>query len=171
MKSTEERQRFRSLPARILLVEGNPGDASLVISALSEPSGLFAVKWVSSLEAGIDALSGEHCECLLVDLDLPDAGGLDVMDSLRRIAGDTALVVLTGRGEEEMGLRAIHHGADDYFSGATFGPGPVGQRTTLASPLEPPALCRQSAITIAPDVGAREGCVDCLSDDQRFAAE
>jgi hypothetical protein len=31
----------------------------------------------------------------------------------------------------------------------------LGQRTTLASPLEPPALCRQSAITIAPDVGAR----------------
>jgi diguanylate cyclase (GGDEF)-like protein/PAS domain S-box-containing protein len=115
MKSTEERQRFRSLPARILLVEGNPGDASLVISALSEPSGLFAVKWVSSLEAAIDALSGEHYECLLVDLDLPDAGGLDMVDSLRRIAGDSALVVLTGRSDEEMGLRAIHHGADDYF--------------------------------------------------------
>ncbi len=31
----------------------------------------------------------------------------------------------------------------------------LGQRTTLASSLEPPALCRQSAITIAPDVGAR----------------
>jgi hypothetical protein len=31
----------------------------------------------------------------------------------------------------------------------------LGQRTTLAPPLDPPALCRQSAITIAPDVGAR----------------
>jgi hypothetical protein len=31
----------------------------------------------------------------------------------------------------------------------------LGQRTVAAPPLEPPALCRQSAITIAPDVGAR----------------
>jgi hypothetical protein len=31
----------------------------------------------------------------------------------------------------------------------------LGKRTTLAPPLDPPALCRQSAITIAPDVGAR----------------
>ena len=31
----------------------------------------------------------------------------------------------------------------------------LGQRTVAVAPLEPPALCRQSAITIAPDVGAR----------------
>jgi hypothetical protein len=31
----------------------------------------------------------------------------------------------------------------------------LGRRTVLTPPLEPPALCRQSAITIAPDVGAR----------------
>jgi hypothetical protein len=31
----------------------------------------------------------------------------------------------------------------------------LGKRTTLAPPSDPPALCRQSAITIAPDVGAR----------------
>jgi hypothetical protein len=31
----------------------------------------------------------------------------------------------------------------------------LGRRTVLAPPIDPPALCRQSAITIAPDVGAR----------------
>jgi hypothetical protein len=31
----------------------------------------------------------------------------------------------------------------------------LGKRTTEAPPAEPPALCRQSAITIAPDVGGR----------------
>jgi two-component system cell cycle response regulator len=113
MKSTEERKRSKSLPTRVLLVEDSPGDASLVISALSEPIGLFAVKWVSTLEAAIEALFGAHYECLLVDLGLPDADGLDVVDSLRGTAGDSALVVLTGRSDEEMGLQAIQHGADD----------------------------------------------------------
>jgi diguanylate cyclase (GGDEF)-like protein/PAS domain S-box-containing protein len=115
MKSTEERKRFQSLPATVLLVEDSPGDASLVMSALSEPIGLFAVKWVSSLEEAIDALVGVHYECLLVDLGLPDADGLDLVDSLRRIAGDSALVVLTGRSDEEMGVQAIRRGADDHF--------------------------------------------------------
>jgi diguanylate cyclase (GGDEF)-like protein/PAS domain S-box-containing protein len=113
MKSTEERKRSKSLPTRVLLVEDSPGDASLVISALSESIGSFAVKWVSTLEAAIEALVGARFECLLADLGLPDADGLDVVDSLRGSAGDTALVVLTGRSDEEMGLQAIQHGAED----------------------------------------------------------
>jgi diguanylate cyclase (GGDEF)-like protein/PAS domain S-box-containing protein len=113
MKSTEERKRSKSLPTRVLLVEDSPGDASLVISALSEPIGLFAVKWVSTLEAAIEALFGAHYECLLVELGLPDADGLDVVDSLRGTAGESALVVLTRRSDEKLGLQAIQHGADD----------------------------------------------------------
>ena len=113
MESTEERKRSKSLPTRVLLIEDSTGDASLVMSALSEPIGLFAVKWVSTLEAAIEALSGAHYECLLVDLGLPDADGLDVVDTLIGTAGDNALIVLTGRSDEEMGLQAIQHGADD----------------------------------------------------------
>ena len=113
MKSTEERKRSKSLPIKVLLVEDSPGEASFVVSALSEQINLFELKWVLSLQAATAELSGTHYECLLVDL--PDADGLDVVDSLRATASDSGLVVLTGRNDKELGLHAIQRGADDYL--------------------------------------------------------
>ena len=115
MIATAEPRRSMSLPARVLLVEDSAGDASLVMSALSEQANLFEVKWVSSLRDATTELLGSQYECLLVDLGLPDADGLDVVDSLKGTVSDNAVVVLTGRNDDELGLRAIQHGADDYF--------------------------------------------------------
>jgi diguanylate cyclase (GGDEF)-like protein/PAS domain S-box-containing protein len=95
--------------AKVLLVEDSAGDASLVMSALDNPT-----VWVQSLRAALDALVETPYDCLLVDLGLPDADGLDVIVSLREAAGDSAIVVLTGRVDEEFALRAIQRGADDY---------------------------------------------------------
>jgi diguanylate cyclase (GGDEF)-like protein/PAS domain S-box-containing protein len=114
MKSMD-RNPSNAFPTKVLLVEDNPGDASLVMSALNEPSGLFEVQWVLSLEAAAPELLKSHYECLLVDLGLPDGDGLDVVDTLRRSATDSALVILSSRTDEELGVHAIQHGADDYF--------------------------------------------------------
>jgi len=115
IEPTQEIEYSKLIPKSILLVEDSPGDASLVISALGEPNDLFEVLWVSSLEAAIAELVRSHYECLVVDLGLPDGDGLDVVDALKESSRDTALVVLTGRNDEDLGLKAIQHGADDYF--------------------------------------------------------
>jgi DNA-binding response OmpR family regulator len=115
MKSMEERELSNAFPTKVLLVEDSAGDASLVMSALNEPIDLFEVQGVSSLGAAVAELLKSHYDCLLVDLGLPDGDGLDVVDTLRESAGDSALVVLTGRTDEELGVQAIQHGADDYF--------------------------------------------------------
>jgi diguanylate cyclase (GGDEF)-like protein/PAS domain S-box-containing protein len=115
MKSMEEREPSNAFPTKVLLVEDSAGDASLVMSALGETTDLFDVQWVPSLAAATAELLKTHYECLLVDLGLPDGDGLHVVDTLRDAASDSALVVLTGRTDEEHGLLAIQHGADDYF--------------------------------------------------------
>jgi diguanylate cyclase (GGDEF)-like protein/PAS domain S-box-containing protein len=115
MKSMEDNQPSNAFPTKVLLVEDSAGDASLVMSTLSEGIDLFDVQWVSSLAAAITELLKTHYECLLVDLGLPDGDGLEVVDTLRDAASDSALVVLTGRTDEEHGVLAIQHGADDYF--------------------------------------------------------
>jgi diguanylate cyclase (GGDEF)-like protein/PAS domain S-box-containing protein len=101
--------------AKVLLVEDSAGDASLVMSALGGAIDLFEVQWVSTLAAAVNELLDTHYECLLVDLGLPDGDGLGVVDALRESATDSALVVLTGRADDELGVLAIQHGADDYF--------------------------------------------------------
>jgi diguanylate cyclase (GGDEF)-like protein/PAS domain S-box-containing protein len=115
MESMEDNEPSSALTARILLVEDSAGDASLVTSTLGEANALYEVQWVTSLEAATGELSDSGYDCLLVDLGLPDGDGLDVVDTLRAVARDSALIVLTGRHDEELGVHAIQHGADDYF--------------------------------------------------------
>jgi diguanylate cyclase (GGDEF)-like protein/PAS domain S-box-containing protein len=115
MKSMEERHRVNASLARVLLVEDSAGDASLVMSALSETITQFEVQWVSTLAEAVTELLDSQYECLLVDLGLPDCDGLAVVDALRNAGNDSALVVLTGRADDADGILAIQHGADDYF--------------------------------------------------------
>jgi PAS domain S-box-containing protein len=115
MKPTEEIEYSRRFPKSMLLVEDNPGDANLVSLALKGTVDLFEVKCVDSLQAAVTELSKVRYGCVIFDLGLPDGDGLDVVDSIRNAAGDSALVVLTGRDDEELGVLAIQHGADDYF--------------------------------------------------------
>jgi DNA-binding response OmpR family regulator len=105
--SIEVMERSNAVLARVLLVEDSAGDASLIMSALSEPKELFEVQWVSSIEAASVELLGSQYDCLLVDLGLPDGDGLAVVDAIREMARDSALVVLTGRNDEELGIQAI----------------------------------------------------------------
>jgi len=60
-------------------------------------------------------------ELLLLDLNLPDAGGLDVLREIRASEGaigaydpDLAVIVLTGRSTAADRLRGLECGADDY---------------------------------------------------------
>ncbi|HEX3825471.1 MAG TPA: EAL domain-containing protein [Mycobacteriales bacterium] len=99
----------------VLLVEDDAGDAMIVMSALEENPGQFHVHWVTSLEAARSTLEGTRFQCLVVDLRLPDADGLAVIDTLRAAASDSAIVVLTGSVDDELGIQAIARGADDYL--------------------------------------------------------
>jgi PAS domain S-box-containing protein len=115
MKPAEEVEYSRLFPKSMLLVEDSPGDASLIMSALKGNVDLFEVKCVASLQAAVTELSKVRYGCVIFDLGLPDGDGLDVVDCIRDAASDSALVVLTGRDDEELGVLAIQHGADDYF--------------------------------------------------------
>jgi serine phosphatase RsbU (regulator of sigma subunit) len=54
-------------------------------------------------------------DCVLLDLGLPDAQGLDGLRSLLRLASSTAICVLTGLGDEHLGAAAMAEGAQDYL--------------------------------------------------------
>ncbi len=63
----------------------------------------------------------KHPDLLLLDLNLPDAPGLDVLREIRASEGATgsydpelAVIVLSGRGTDADRLRGLDCGADDY---------------------------------------------------------
>ncbi|BAL85738.1 putative magnesium/manganase-dependent protein phosphatase with response regulator receiver domain [Actinoplanes missouriensis 431] len=98
---------------RILLVEDDEGDAFLVRELLEEAEAPFELTVASTLREARERLVG--VECVLLDLGLPDAEGIDGLRKLLAVAGSAAVCVLTGRSDEHLGVQAVAEGAQDYL--------------------------------------------------------
>ncbi len=101
---------------RVLLVEDNPGDARLVELLLSEViSPTFDIVRVATLGEAFERVTENDFDVALLDLSLPDASGIDSVNALQSAAPYLPLVVLSGMADEEIALRAIQGGAEDYL--------------------------------------------------------
>ncbi|WP_413450540.1 SpoIIE family protein phosphatase [Georgenia phoenicis] len=114
----------------LLLVEDDDGDAVLVEELLHDAGIDTDVTRAWSLEAALDALA-MPVDCILLDLGLPDASGLDALLQLRR-ASSAAVVVLTGLDDADRGLEAVGAGADDYLVKGTVDGDGLGRAVRYA---------------------------------------
>lgn len=114
----------------LLLVEDDDGDALLVEELLRDAGLDSDVTRAWSLEAAVDALA-VPVDCILLDLGLPDASGLDALVRLRD-ASDAAVVVLTGLDDADRGLEAVGAGAHDYLVKGTVDGEALGRAVRYA---------------------------------------
>ena len=109
----------RPSATRVLLVEDNAGDVELARARLSDvPGHEFVVSHVATLTGALDALIDgvDGFDIVIVDLDLPDARGLDTLVRVRAVAGDVPVVVFTGRREAALFEQLYAAGADDVLN-------------------------------------------------------
>lgn len=105
-------QRPRESGFHLLLVEDSDGDAHLVQHHLRRHA---RIDRVHSLSEAIDWLASSECDALLLDLNLPDSHGLETLRALRTQSLELPIVVLTGGGDDAIGLEAVRLGADDFL--------------------------------------------------------
>jgi sigma-B regulation protein RsbU (phosphoserine phosphatase) len=102
-------------PIHVLLIEDDPDDfliASRLLARSTEPP--FELLWGDTLAKGL-ARMAPNVEAILLDLSLPDSQGWDTFLAARDHAGDVPIIVLTGLLDEELAVRAVHEGAQDYL--------------------------------------------------------
>ncbi len=100
----------------ILLVEDNPGDARLFKEALKEAyASKFELVHHESFGQALAYLATQNPDVVVLDLGLPDAHGIEVVQKTRASAPTVPLVVLTALNDEALGLQALHEGAQDYL--------------------------------------------------------
>lgn len=101
----------------VLLVEDNPGDARLVKEMLAEDAGTdFALTTVVTVQAALQHLAAHPAtDAVLLDLSLPDESGVTTVQRVVEGANDAVVVVMTGAGDEELGVSAMEAGAQDYL--------------------------------------------------------
>ncbi|HBT76080.1 MAG TPA: transcriptional regulator [Planctomycetaceae bacterium] len=67
----------------------------------------------------ISALQKESFDCLLVDLDMPGATGLEVIAAARELSPGADAVIMTGKGTLDTAVEAIRQGVADYLTKPT----------------------------------------------------
>jgi len=99
---------------RILYAEDNAQDADLTRVYFSEHAPEFDLEIVQTGQACLNWLSVTECDLLLLDHRLPDMDGLDVLRALVRTGFTAPVVLVTGSGDEELVVKALHLGAANY---------------------------------------------------------
>ena len=100
----------------LLLVEDDAGDALLIQAELKNAVDVtFHVTRTDTLEKACRYVGENKVDIVLLDLRLPDSVGIETLDRLHAVAGQTPILVLTGLEDEELGVRSLQHGAQDYL--------------------------------------------------------
>jgi DNA-binding response OmpR family regulator len=98
---------------RILIVEDDADYRRVLSLALREKG--HDVSEVSDTELALDALRfGEH-ELVLLDLELPERTGFELLHEVREAGDEIPMIVVSGRAGVEDRVRALRMGADDYL--------------------------------------------------------
>jgi len=99
---------------RVLLVEDDDGDALLVEDLLDASRAPVTLRRAISLAETAGAML-DGIDCVLLDLALPDASGLEALRRLLARDQAPAIIVLTGLADEVQGAEAVAAGAQDYL--------------------------------------------------------
>ncbi|HZZ34013.1 MAG TPA: response regulator transcription factor [Phenylobacterium sp.] len=98
----------------ILLVEDNPVAAkSIELKLVAEGHNVFTTDMG---EDAIDLTSVYDYDLMLLDLDLSDMEGLDVLRAVRAKKIRTPVIILTASGDIETKVKALTAGADDFIT-------------------------------------------------------
>jgi serine phosphatase RsbU (regulator of sigma subunit) len=121
-------------PEALLLVEDDPGDMVLVEELLADSGIQTTLVWARTLAEAKEQLHRDGVPgCILLDLHLPDARGVEVVSQVLAVAPAAPIVVLTGLAEENAGLAAVAAGAQDYLIKGQAAPHAFGRAIRYAA--------------------------------------
>jgi len=99
---------------RVLLIEDDTAAAGTIELVLRSDN--FEVKCASVGQEGIELAGTEHFDLMLLDLNLPDISGYEILQQLRTANVNTPIMILSGYSAVDDKVRGFAFGADDYIT-------------------------------------------------------
>jgi len=99
--------------AIILVVDDAAANLQLCRGLLSNE---YDVRLAKSGKVALDALEKIHPDIILLDIEMPDMSGFEVMDEINKRPDfkDIPVIFVTSHATEELVVKAVEHGAVDY---------------------------------------------------------
>jgi PAS domain S-box-containing protein len=100
---------------RILYVDDDP--SLLEVSKLIlETENNFEVDTTSSVDAAFEKIKTKHYDAVVSDYEMPRRTGLDFLAKLKELGSALPFILFTGKGREEVAMKALNLGADGYYN-------------------------------------------------------
>jgi two-component system, cell cycle response regulator len=108
---------------KVLLIEDSPMEVRRVRATLDHLRlGHLNLEWADDLTQGLDRLSAERMDAVLLDLSLPGCHALEALERVRAHAPGVPVVVLADHADDEsLAIDAVRRGAQDYLIKGHFG--------------------------------------------------
>ena len=99
---------------KILVIEDERVLAESIASHLSKEG--FVVETVFSYDAAVEKVNLYAYDCVVVDINLPDGTGFDIVEMLKRIKSTSGIIIISARDALEDRIRSLEIGSDDYLT-------------------------------------------------------
>jgi putative two-component system response regulator len=118
-------------PRSVLLVDDDPEHAALIAASIEASSANVRVVHAADIRTAAELAQGSRWTLAVIDYDLPDGSGLDLLTAIKERTPTLPVVMLTRAGSEALAIEAFRRGASDYVVKAN------GDQTELRDRVRP----------------------------------
>lgn len=99
---------------KILVVEDHPGLLSAIREALEAEK--FLVEQAADFPVADEKVHLYRYDLIIVDINLPGGSGLEIIRAVKRLDGETGIIVVSARDSLDNKIEGLELGADDYVT-------------------------------------------------------
>lgn len=100
---------------KVLLVDDYGEFRQTTAELLEHENDRIEVIEAASVDDALSYFDSESIDCIVSDYEMPEADGIEFVETVRRSNGDLPFILLTGQGSEKLASEAVSAGVTDYF--------------------------------------------------------
>src|SRR5205809_456859 len=100
---------------RVLVIDDDPALLQALPETLRLRMSGVTVDTADSAAAALDRISARDYDAIVTDIKMPGMDGLALLAEIRGRRPDTPTLLITGHGEDDLGVRALRGGAYDLI--------------------------------------------------------
>lgn len=155
-------------PLRILLIDDDEVDRLAVTRALRAADLTVEIEEAVTGADGLERLRTGRFDCALLDFQLPDIDGIEILNTARTEELPTPFVVLTGRGDEDLAVSLMKAGATDYLAKSALSQDRLARAVRYARRVyRAEVQAREAKLALEEAVQARDSMIAVVSHDLR----
>jgi len=102
--------------SKILVIEDEAAIRRVLVKILSEESKSYHVEAAEDGLMGVEMIKSTDYDLVLCDIKMPKMDGIEVLEAVKKIKPETAMVMISGHGDLDTAVKTMRMGAFDYIS-------------------------------------------------------